>query len=295
MNTQHHFVAERAAAQHCAELVRSGPAPADLIPALDRAGERIARLFAPALGGLLGAEEPKIAVIPAEQTGTEELAAEIGTLAANSLLGSTGSGLTLLASVDGAAMLRLVDRAFGGRGETSGPLPERFPLSAEMMVRRLDEILTQCLGPAFGLSDLASLRRDSRLAELEPFPPATRLAAIRLDVTDGAATPWKLIVALPLAQLPQLLSTGATEGAAPRRKGTGNPNAAPFANLPLPLTATLVDMRVPLSTLAALEPGTVLPVAVARAVPLSIGGTILARGTIGSADDRVAVKLTHIA
>lgn len=295
MNTQHDFVAERAAAQHCAELVRSGPAPADLIPALDRAGERIARLLAPALGGLLGAEGPAISVAPVEQIGTEELVAEIGTLAANSLLGSTGSGLTLLASVDGSAMLRLVDRAFGGRGEMSGPLPERFPLSAEMMVRRLDEIVTQCLGAAFGLADLASLRRDSRLAELEPFPPATRLATLRLDVADGAATPWKLIVALPLAQLPQLLGTGATEGAAPRRMGTGDPHAAPFADLPLPLAATLVDMRVPLSTLTALEPGTVLPVAVARAVPLSIGGTIVARGTIGSADDRVAVKLTHIA
>jgi hypothetical protein len=30
-------------------------------------------------------------------------------------------------------------------------------------------------------------------------------------------------------------------------------------------------------------------------VPISIGGAVLARGTIGSNDDRVAVKLTQIA
>lgn len=295
MNTQHHFVAERAAAQHCAELVRTGPAPVDLIPALDRAADRIARQLAPALSGLLGGEAPSITAAPADQIGMEALSDEIGGLAANSLLGNTGSGLTLLASVEGAAMLRLVDRAFGGRGETSGPLPDQFPLSAEMMVRRLDEILTQCLGAAFGLADLASLRRESRLAELEPFPPATRLVALRLEVADGAGAAWKLLVVVPLAQLPRLLGTMTSEGAAPRRTGTGDPHAPPFASLPLPITATLVDMRVPLSTLAALEPGTVLPVAVARAVPLSIGESILARGTIGSADDRVAVKLTHIA
>jgi flagellar motor switch protein FliM len=52
---------------------------------------------------------------------------------------------------------------------------------------------------------------------------------------------------------------------------------------------------VPLAAISALEPGAVLPVAVARAVPLSIGGIEIARGTIGAQDDRVAVKLIKIA
>jgi flagellar motor switch protein FliM len=63
----------------------------------------------------------------------------------------------------------------------------------------------------------------------------------------------------------------------------------------LPLSATLVDMRVPLATAAALTPGMVLPVAVARAVPLAAGGSVIARGTVGHQDDRVALKLTQIA
>lgn len=74
-----------------------------------------------------------------------------------------------------------------------------------------------------------------------------------------------------------------------------NPAATPFAEMPLPLTATLVEMQVPLSLLATIEPGVVLPVAVARAVPLSIGETVLARGTVGTQDDRVAIKLSQIA
>jgi flagellar motor switch protein FliM len=82
-----------------------------------------------------------------------------------------------------------------------------------------------------------------------------------------------------------------------RRKASGaaDPAAAPFADVPLPLSATLVDMRLPLAVAATLAPGMVLPVAVARAVPLSAGGSVIARGSVGHQDDRIALKLTQIA
>ena len=47
--------------------------------------------------------------------------------------------------------------------------------------------------------------------------------------------------------------------------------AAPFADLPLPLSAVLVDMAVPFATLSRLAVGQVLPVSVARNVPLRVG------------------------
>jgi flagellar motor switch protein FliM len=295
VNTQHSFVAERAAAQHCAELLRCGPAPAELLPALARAGERIANTLAPVLGGLIGGAVPSLTSSPPEQLGEDELAREIGPLAANFLLGSSASGISLLASIEGQAVLRLVDRAFGGKGDSTGQLPDRFPLSAVMMIGKLEEIVSRCLGEVLGLSDLTTVRHDSSLTELAPFTQGTAIAVLRFTVTEDQHKPWQLLVALPLAQLLRLFGTGGLERPAPRRSGAADPAAAPFAAMPLPLTATLVDMRVPLSVLAALAPGAVLPVAVARAVPISIGGTVLARGTIGSNDDRVAVKLTQIA
>jgi flagellar motor switch protein FliM len=113
-------------------------------------------------------------------------------------------------------------------------------------------------------------------------------------VMEGAKAPWKLTLALPLAMLPKLLG-GADSGAAPRSTGAADPAAAPFADVPLPLTARLVDMKVSLSTIAALEPGMVLPVAVARAVPIAIGEQVIARGSVGTQDDCVALKLTQLA
>ena len=72
-----------------------------------------------------------------------------------------------------------------------------------------------------------------------------------------------------------------------------HPTDEPFADLPLAVSAVLVDMSIPFSTLSALQPGQILPVAVARSIPLKVGGKTIAHGTIGAMDDRVAVQITQ--
>ena len=52
-------------------------------------------------------------------------------------------------------------------------------------------------------------------------------------------------------------------------------------------------MQMPLSRLATLEVGDVLPVAVARSVPLWAGERAIAAGAAGALDDRVALRLTQ--
>lgn len=302
MKSHHSFVAERIAAQHCQELLRRrGPDPATLIPALTSLGERLAKKLAPELATLLGGDTPAITAIPAKEISKAELLERVGPLAANTLLAGAIPRLGVISSIDGPTVLRLVDRAFGGRGEASGPLPDAFPLSAEMMVERLEALVLDCLSDAFNLPGLRTAARGTRLAELARFPAATRLVVLQLEVADGARNPWHLTLTVPVGQLPELIAragAGSHTPAVPDSGGTSgsaDPAAAPFAEMPLPLTATLVEMQVPLSLLATIEPGVVLPVAVARAVPLSIGETVLARGTVGTQDDRVAIKLSQIA
>nr|WP_268958963.1 FliM/FliN family flagellar motor C-terminal domain-containing protein [Novosphingobium aerophilum] len=70
-----------------------------------------------------------------------------------------------------------------------------------------------------------------------------------------------------------------------------DPLSEPFGDLPLQLSAILVDMRMSMATVAAIEPGMVLPVAVARQVPLRLGQATVATGTVGAADDRVALQI----
>lgn len=297
MKPQSAFTAERAAAQHCPELLRRGPEPADLLPQLARLGERLAKALPMELAALCGGEVPSVTALAPRDTSESELAEQIGPLAANALLSTGVPGVTLLASIEGKAMLRLVDRAFGGTGEPPTRLPDAFPLSAELMIQRIETLVARCLAAALGHAqetELSVLRRDSRFAELAPFPAGIRLVALPIEVMEGMRAPWTLTLALPLAMLPKLLGQR-DGGAVARPPRPADPAREPFSELPLPLSARLVDMAVSLHAVSALEVGAVLPVAVARAVPLRIGERIVAHGSIGAQDDRVALKLTQIA
>ena len=114
--------------------------------------------------------------------------------------------------------------------------------------------------------------------------------------SEGIRAPWTITLALPFATLADLFGHG-TRAPAAHDPGSSaaNPAAEPYAAVPLPLTAMLVDMNISVAALAALEPGQILTVAVARNVPLRIGNTTIAHGSIGAQDDRIAIQITQLA
>lgn len=292
MKPERAFVAERIVAQHCPELLRVSPAPAELVPSLARLGERLARALSASLATLSGGEAPAVRCEDIRECTASELADEIGPLAANSLL-SIGE-VSFLASLDAAAVLRLVDRAFGGRGQAPDPLPDAFPLSAELMIVRLETMVAAASAAALGQMDgVRALRRDGNIVQLAPFANAERLAVLGLTVSDGSRAPWQVTLAFPLATLGELLDQGDVAPARTLRNAPINPSDEPFGDMPLTISAVLVDMRIGFSALSALEPGQILPVAVHRSVPLKIGDKTVAHGTIGALDDRVAVQITQ--
>ncbi len=289
------FIAERALAQHCAQLLRVGPGPAELLPLLDGMGERLVRALAPALTPLLGDALPLIRRAPSRVSTPNALAVEIPPLAANSLMIAGSNDAPLLVSLDASAVLRLLDRAFGGRGHVAEPLPECFPMSAELLITRLESLIARCLGLALGREEgsaIRTLRRDGSYAQLAPFADDCPLAVMTITVEEAGGEAWSITLAFPIASLAPLLGHGERTAARQAHTGAADPASEPFGDMPLPITAVLVDMRMAVSAVARIEPGSVLPVAVARSVPLCIGETVIARGSIGALDDRVAVQLT---
>lgn len=294
MRPERALVAERALARHCPELLRAGPGPDELMARLARGGERLARALTTALAPLLG-EPPVVRCDPPRETEAEAFALAVGALAANSLLAGPASAHLCL-SVEAEAVLRLVDRAFGGRGEAPDPLPEAFPLSAELMIARIEGLCIAALAQALDLAPTAfsPLARAGALGELEAFPAGARLAVLSLEVTEAGGTSWTVQVALPTAALPALLGEVAQAPAPATRSLSRHPAEAPFGDLPLTLSAVLVDTRLSMAALSNLRPGDILPVAVARSVPLRIDGQTIAQGQVGALDDRVALQLTQV-
>jgi len=301
------LAAERPLASHCAELLRQGPAPEQLLPLLGRTGERLARRLSGALAPMLGGEAPPVSASAPRAGDMAALHSGIARLAANSLFTCGQSAAPLLVSIEAEAVLRMVDRAFGGKGEAPSPLPASFPMAAELMIARIETLFASHLAaaiaaarpavaPANALPPAITLaRRDGSLAALEPFAEATPLAMLTLEVDDGAVLPWTVTLAMPMATLARLFGfpdpAPGAETSAPRRMAPAT--AAPFGDVPLTLSAVLVDMRLPFAAIANLCVGQVLPVAIARAVPLRVGGQTIAHGSVGAIDERVAIQISQ--
>lgn len=290
MNAEHTPTLGRPLVRHCPELLKRGPTPAERMSHFAHAGEKLARLLGNELAPLQGGHAPAMRCLPVQECDVATLEASIAPLAGNCLLAVSPGGMPLLVSFQAEGVLRLLDCAFGGPGEVSSPLPEAFPFSAGLMLRRLEELAASALTTALGAEFLPKARSD-RFAELPPFPKGTQLAVLTVEVRHGSSLNWNVTIAAPLASLEALFDHG--ERRPPVRTQPHSAIGDVFGDLPLALSAVLVDMRMPVSALFALRPGQVLPVSVARSVPLRIGVTAIAHGTIGALDDRVAVQVTE--
>lgn len=294
MRAERSFIAERAVAQHCPELLRRAAGPVDVLPLFERLGARLVQTLGPALAGLHGGVAPVVSLSSVRELDANSLASEIAPLAANCLLAVAAAEAQILVSLDAAAVFRLVDRTYGGRGEAPAPLPESFPLSAELLIARLEAQLATALAAAIGVDPVFPLHRDSSIVRLAPFPPAARVAALTLTITpaEGGAS-WDILLAMLPATIAGFLGHG-DRPAPVRPTGAADPAAEPFGEIPLPLTAVLVDMLVSLTAISALEVGMIVPVALARSVPLRSGNRTIAHGTVGALDDCAALQLTQI-
>jgi len=283
-------------ARHCSELLGAGPSIGDMVRPLAQLGEKLARSLPMGLGRVAGGEPPVVRIgIPSEGTLTA-LLNEQGSLAAHSLMGLGPKRLPLLATFEAAPVLRLLDRAFGGRGVVPHPLPTSFPLSAQLLLARIEEAIAAALSEGMGGDEthhVQPLRRDTNLAQLAPFSASEPLLRIVLEVEEVDAEPWSLALAFPLTTLSSALVAPRRKRRAASRAPRPGPGDEPFTSLPLEVTAVLVDMTFPFSRLSALRPGDVLPVTVARSIPLLVDGRTIAAGTVGEVEDRVAVQVQN--
>jgi flagellar motor switch protein FliM len=290
MKRKRPFAAERAVAMHCPELLKRGPTSADLLAQFAHAGEKMVRLlgdrFAP-LGDR--GDGPTMRCLPVQEIDADGLAGMIGPLAGNCLLAAAGTD-PILVSFQAEGVFHLLDRSFGGPGEVPSPLPDAFPYSAELMMHRLEGTAASTLTTALGV-EITPKARSSHFSDLTPFAKDSRLAILQIEATQRSGMSWTVTIATTLAALEAFFDQG--ERRALSRTAPHSATGEPFADLPLTVSAILVDMRMAVSALSEIRPGQVLPVSVARSVPLRIGEATIAHGTIGALDDRVAVQITQ--
>jgi len=306
MKPQTEFVAARALASHCPELFAAPDNAPDPVGLLDALGRRLGKPLGQAIARLTGGDVPQIEVRQARETRFQDVVSDVGLPAAGFVMRAGGGNVApIFAVFDPGCILSLVDRTFGGSGKPLEAVPEEFPLSVELFLPRLEGAMVQALEVALEGANghgVEPLARGCDPERLRPYPAQEPLVCVDLmlrgglDEADQGADsgPVAMMLAFPAETVLHLLHHVGEAQTAPRTlQSAPGPHDAPFADVPFTLGATLIDMRIGLSKLSSLRPGDVLPVAIARNVPLRVRDRIIAHGTVGELDERVALQITQ--
>jgi len=285
------------AAMHCAQLVTPAPVADDGLGQFARLGAALAPLLAARLEPLFMAGAWETRVTACELALSDTLDTRIGPVAGNFLLPVGDAGGRLFASFALAPLGARLSRMFGGdaAGETKSFGP-RLPSSVVMLLRRLERALTEALGECL---DEAVMRPDDGarfepdFAKLGCFPATTQAALLGFSFHSQEGAPLELLLACRKTMLARLMGHFHATGAAAARVQPDLLDPA-IGAIPLPLRVQLAEMKLSARRLLGLRPGQVLPISVARSVPLMVQGMRLATGSIGEQDDRIAIQIEHI-
>ena len=305
MRLAHDFTPARAAAVHCAELTTRGPRPEESAALLAAWRRDLARLLADDLSGLLSGDRLEVRIAEPETMSGADALKRIGQVAANSLLRVGASGETALLSFDFATAIALTDRSFGGDGRIAGGVPELLPRSAALLVEETATMIAAAITrasfgdmppPAGSPAPVGGevIVRSESAARLKPFALDTQTQFFVLEIANRQGCIWRAALAVATERMTRLLPGGGRRSMRPRAaRPPATGMAAPFAEVPLPLHVVLAEFDLSLARLQTLGPGDMIPLTMGRQVPLMVGETVLAHGAVGTAEDRMAIRLTR--
>ena len=281
-------------AKHCATLLACKTPEFDELGAFSAFAEQLGMCLGREWAQIGGGNSPQVEIGTAHGDNAAAFDKAVGPLAGNLLFTVGNPGVRMLASFAVAPLFDELDRMFGGGGGKAAEAAKMtaLPRSVELMLRKLEQALGaalgNCLAPEHG-ETVGKARLGHSLQALAPFPENADITHVELTFGCAGSTPLSLRLACRTASLPRLLDLTAKQPRGERRQREHIDT--PFTDIPLTLRAKLVDMTMPMRRLAALEVGAVLPVTVARSVPLMVGEQTIATGTIGELDDRIALRI----
>lgn len=305
MRMRHEFDPARTAALHCPELTQRGPRPEERAALMTAWRRDLARLLADDLSALLSGDRLEVGIAEPETVSGADALRRIGPTAANSLIRAGATGETALLSFDFATAIALTDRSFGGDGRAAGGVPEVLPRSAALLVEEAATMIAAAITrasygdmpPPMGATSTRGevIVRSESAARLKPFALDEETLFFVIQIANRQGCTWRAGLAVAAERMTRLLpggGRGTPRRTAPRHPATGL--AAPFAEMPLPLHVVLAEFDLSLARLQTLAPGDMIPLAMGRQVPLMVGDTVLAHGSVGVAADRMAIRLTRL-
>ncbi|MGV3482308.1 MAG: FliM/FliN family flagellar motor switch protein [Sphingobium sp.] len=283
-------------AQHAETLLAGGQSATTDLDPLNQLAGRLRKGMKMGLEPILNTL-PEVTLQPAAMMRYDAYMAHVPSLASNSLFRVKRSDARFLLSVDGGAIMRLVDRYFGGSGAADPVLPQEFPMSAELMIDRLETMIVARLADAMGSTpEIEREKHEATIAHLAYLEPSDQIVLSRMTVSEAAREPWHIDFVFAGTAL-RMLAPKLANRVTSRRPGRADWDdlvQSPLGEVPLTVRAVMAESSISMATIAALEPGQILPISLARHVALRVGEQAIGFGTMGKHEDRMAVRLKQI-
>lgn len=291
MKMDHDFEPERALAQHCDELTSVRIEAEQCGEQMESWAKAMRAAWDEQLASLFYGEKMRVTGGEASLVEAEKISEKIGPLAANYILGCTRHNLRVLFSLDLKTAVALTDRGFGGIGEVENEECQALPRSAAIVIERLAKLLAAAISQHGDGSDEAEIVcRHENIARLDPFASANECALMEFAIEQDDGKSWAFVIAMRAEDLRLLANDSA-----PCAPDSQAPSATvPLGAIPMPLSAALAKITLPMSRLEHLQPGDTIPLTMGREIPLACGSQTIARGIVGTLDDRIALQITSI-
>lgn len=281
------------AARHCDELLSRAASPPDFANEFERFAGQFAEHARTSLGELCDCRALRVEAGELDQLPASEWLSQVATANVHSFYALGQDRCGILVSTPVADLVAQFERILGGTGEIDEDYAV-LPASAARFAQQFEDRIAETLRQACDRSEIASSASGSVVDQVAPFEPSERIWTATLSVAlAGNARIWRVRLAASEAMLAKLVGSRAVSPATGRTIGARGLEGSAVAEVEMPLRAVLVDVPMSIARLAQLAPGALIPVAIHRNVPLLIGDTIIAHGTVGEIDDRVALELTQ--
>lgn len=274
--------------------------PMSALPALDRMSERMARRVRDVIEPFARAK-PRVTAQPVAIRRFESWIGDQPEFTSLNMYRFRPLKGGILVAIEPAFISQLVDSFYGGTGSATALKGEEFTATEERLLIRLTEALMAALSEVWSEVVTVSPQFSSRETNTAYASLVRReepVAIARFNITPVQGRETALDILYPVSSLraveadlaSKMNDDGGFIGVEWRER-----MAAALREVRLEARSVLANPTMPLSDLMKLAPGDVIPISMPATVPLLVKGRVVAHGTIGDQDGRVAIKIEKMA
>ncbi|MCW2404251.1 flagellar motor switch protein FliM [Sphingobium sp. B1D7B] len=281
-------------------LGRQTSEPVAAISGLEKLGERVSRRLR-AIIEPYGGARPLVTALPLEETMFMMWDASAPEFASLSLYRLHPIKGPVVLRIDAPLVSLLVDRFYGGKGDRASSDKREFtPTETRLGARLADGIiaaLVECWAEIAPLEP-ALINRETNPAHAQLMPGETAIVVQGFEVDMGDHRPRIIEFIYPKAGFGGLEIVGspkAGDEARPADPVWRTRLATRLDDVRFPVRTVLARPNLKMAELMSLKPGDVIPIHIARQLPLLVGDRVFAQGTVGEQDGSAAFMIEKLA